>query len=132
MQPFLAFALPDIGKSEIAEVVDSLRSGWITTGPKVARFEQAVADFLGGDIETMAINSATAGLHLVLKALGIEPGDEVIVPVHTFTASAEVVCHLGARPVFVDVEHDRLTIDAGQAEAAITERTKAIMPVHFA
>ena len=100
---FLPFGAPDIGEAEIAEVVDSLRSGWITTGPKAARFERAFAEFLGGKQETLAVNSATAGLHLVLEALGVGEGDEVIVPVHTFTATAEVACYLRARPVFVDV-----------------------------
>jgi len=107
VKPFLPFALPDISEDEIAEVVDSLRSGWITTGPKVQRFEQNFASFLGQGIETVAVNSATAGLHLALEALGIGPGDEVIVPVHTFTATAEVICYLGAQPVFVDVDPTR-------------------------
>jgi dTDP-4-amino-4,6-dideoxygalactose transaminase len=130
-QSFLPFALPDIGEAEIAEAVDSLRSGWITSGPKVQRFERSFAEFLGG-VECVAVNSATAGLHLALEALGIGPGDEVIVPVHTFTATAEVVCYLGARPVFVDVEPESLTLDPDAVEAAVTPRTRAVMPVHYA
>ena len=129
---YLPFALPDIGGSEIAEVVDSLRSGWITTGPKTKRFERAFAEFLGGGVETVAVNSATAGLHLALEALGIGTNDEVILPVHTFTACAEVISYVGARPVFVDVEPEGLTIDPAAVERAITSRTRAIMPVHYA
>lgn len=128
---FLAFALPDLGEAEIAEVVATLRSGWITSGPRVARFEAAFTAFLGGGLEAVAVNSATAGLHLALEALGIGAGDEVIVPVHTFTATAEVVSYLGARPVFVDVEPETLTIDVDRAAAAVTGRTRAIIPVHY-
>lgn len=128
---FLPFALPEVGQAEIDEVVDTLRSGWITTGPKVAAFERAFVEFLGGG-EALAVNSATAGLHLVLEALGLGPGDEVLVPVHTFTATAEVVCYLGATPVFVDVEPTTLTIDPERASAAITGHTRAMLPVHYA
>jgi dTDP-4-amino-4,6-dideoxygalactose transaminase len=129
--PFLPFALPEIGQTEIDEVVDTLRSGWITTGPKVAAFERAFIDFLGGG-EALAVNSATAGLHLVLEGLGLGPGDEVLVPVHTFTATAEVVSYLGATPVFVDVEPTTLTLDSAGAAAAVTGRTRAMLPVHYA
>ena len=134
--PFLPFALPDIGEEEIAEVVDTLRSGWITTGPKARRFELAFAEFLNphGDaqIECIAVNSATAGLHLALEALGIGPGDEVITTTHTFTATAEVVRYLGADVVLVDIDPATLNIDPKLVEAAITPRTRAIVPVHFA
>lgn len=129
---FIPFALPDITEAEIAEVVDSMRSGWITTGPKTARFERQFVEYMGGDVEVVAVSSATAGLHLALEALGIGRGDEVIVPVHTFTATAEVVCYLGATPVFVDVEPRMLTIDVAAVERAVTPRTKAVIPVHFA
>ena len=129
---FLPFALPDIGEEEIAEVVDCLRSGWITTGPKTAQFEKEFAKEIGGGVEAIAVNSATAGLHLAVEALGIGPGDEVIVPVHTFTATAEIVRYMGADPVFVDVLPDSLNIDPAGIEAAITPRTKAILPVHYA
>ena len=129
---FLTFAAPDIGEEEIAEVVDSLRSGWVTTGPKTRRFEQEFSRYLGGDVESVAVNSATAGLHLALEALGVGPGDEVITTTHTFTATAEVVRYLGATPVFVDARPDTLCIDPDQVRAAVTERTKVIMPVHYA
>jgi len=128
---FLPFALPDIGEEEINEVLDTLRSGWLTTGPKTKRFEQDFIEFLGGNVEAIAVNSATAGLHLALEALGIGPGDEVITTTYTFTATAEVVRYLGANPVFVDINPDTLNIDPNLIEKAITPRTKAIIPVHF-
>jgi dTDP-4-amino-4,6-dideoxygalactose transaminase len=131
--PFLPFAQPDIGDEEIAEVVDTLRSGWVTTGPKARRFEEAFAAFLGdAALECVAVNSATAGLHLALEALGIGPGDEVITTTHTFTATAEVVRYLGADVKLVDIDPATLNIDAAAVEAAITPRTKALIPVHFA
>lgn len=127
---FLPFALPQIGDDEIAEVVDSLRSGWITTGPKVKRFEADLAAYVGS-AHAIAVSSCTAGLHIALTALGIGPGDEVIVPTLTFCATANVVVHLGARPVLVDVGADgNVTPEA--IRAAITPRTRAIVPVHFA
>jgi dTDP-4-amino-4,6-dideoxygalactose transaminase len=130
--PFLPFALPDIGEEEIAEVADTLRSGWVTTGPKAKRFEDDFAAFLGDPaLHCMAVNSATAGLHLALEALGIGPGDEVITTTHTFTATAEVVRYLGADVVLVDVDPATLCIDASAVEAAITPRTKALLPVHY-
>lgn len=129
---FLPFAAPDIGEEEIAEVVDSLRSGWVTTGPKARRFEEDFVAYLGGDVECVAVNSATAGLHLALEALGVGPGDEVITTTHTFTATAEVVRYLGATPVFVDVKPDTLCIDADAVRAAVTARTKVLIPVHYA
>ena len=129
---FLPFALPDVGEEEIQAVAEAMRSGWLTSGPRVAAFEQEFADFLGGDVHALAINSATAGLHLALEALGVGPGDEVILPTWTFTATAEVVRYLGANPVIVDVDPGTLNIDLDWAAAAITPRTKAIMPVHFA
>ncbi len=132
MNNFLPFALPDIGEEEIAEVVDSLRSGWLTTGPKTQRFEREFADFIGSDIQALAVNSATAGLHLVLEAFGIGPGDEVITTPYTFTATAGVIRHLGADPVFVDIDPKTFNLDPAKIERAITERTKAIIPVHFA
>jgi dTDP-4-amino-4,6-dideoxygalactose transaminase len=142
--PFLPFALPELGEEEIAEVVDTLRSGWITTGPKARRFEQDFVAFLDAmpappnaatgrpPLEAIAVNSATAGLHLALEALGIGPGDEVITTTHTFTATAEVVRYLGADVVLVDIDPATLNIDPVLVEAAITPRTKAIIPVHFA
>jgi dTDP-4-amino-4,6-dideoxygalactose transaminase len=129
---FLPFAAPEIGDEEIAEVVDSLRSGWVTTGPKARRFEQDFTAYLGGDVESVSVNSATAGLHLALEALGVGPGDEVITTTHTFTATAEVVRYLGATPIFVDVKTDTLCIDVDAVRAAVTSRTKVIIPVHYA
>lgn len=128
----IPFFRPHIGDDEIQEVTDCLRNGWLTTGPKTKAFEEAFADYLGGGCEAIAINSATAGLHLALEALGIGPGDEVIVPDYTFTATAEVVRYLGADPVFVDVDYSTLNVTADRIEAAITPKTKAVMPVHFA
>ncbi len=129
---FIPFHVPDIGEEEIAEVVDSLTSGWLTTGPKTRRFEADFANFIGGDVEALAVNSATSGLHLALEAVGVGPGDEVITSPFTFTATAEVIRYLGADPVFVDVNEKTLNLDPAGIEAAITPRTKAIMPVHFA
>ncbi|RZT95234.1 DegT/DnrJ/EryC1/StrS family aminotransferase [Rivibacter subsaxonicus] len=147
--PFLPFALPEIGEEEIAEVVDTLRSGWVTTGPKARRFESDFVAFLEGDapsprpsppdggegvagLEAIAVNSATAGLHLALEALGIGPGDEVITTTHTFTATAEVVRYLGADVVLVDIDPATLNIDPKAVEAAITPRTRCVVPVHYA
>ena len=113
--PFLPFALPEIGEDDIAEVVDTLRSGWITTGPKARRFESDFVAFLRDpDLQAVAVNSATAGLHLALEALGLGPGDEVITTTHTFTATAEVVRYLGADVVLVDVDPETLCIDPGR------------------
>lgn len=130
---FLPFSPPSIGSEEIDEVVDTLRSQWITTGPKTRAFEQAFGTYVGAPGGTsLMLNSCTAGLHVALAALGIGPGDEVIVPALTFSASANVVEHVGAKPVFVDVEPDTLCIDPSSAAAAVTGATKAIMPVHYA
>ncbi len=129
---FLPFALPEIGEDEIAEVVSALRSGWVTTGPKAKQFEFDFVEYLGGGLEAIAVNSATAGLHLGLEAMGIGPGDEVITTTHTFTATAEVIRYLGADPVFVDVDLATLCIDVEAVARAITPRTKVIIPVHFA
>lgn len=129
---FLPFALPDIDETEIAEVIDSLRSGWVTTGPKTKRFEADFAEFIGSNCEAISVNSATAGLHLALEAIGISAGDEVITTPYTFTATAEVIRYLGAHPVFVDIEPDTFNLDPSKIEQAITAKTKAIIPVHFA
>ncbi|TDR80178.1 DegT/DnrJ/EryC1/StrS family aminotransferase [Paludibacterium purpuratum] len=131
-EKFLPFALPEIGEEEINEVVDALRSGWVTTGPKTKQFEADFAAFIGDDVEAIAVNSATSGLHLALEAVGIGPGDEVIVPTYTFTTTAEVVRYLGAHPVLVDVDPQTLNIDPQAIRRAITDKTRAIVPVHFA
>jgi dTDP-4-amino-4,6-dideoxygalactose transaminase len=128
---FLPFTRPSIDEQTIASVVESLRSGWLATGPKVARFEQAVSDYLGGR-PVRTFTSATEGLEIALKVAGIGPGDEVIVPAMSFVASANVIVRVGAKPVFVDVELDSKNLSPEQVQRAITPRTRAIMPVHFA
>lgn len=130
-QGFIPFAVPDIGDAEIEAAVAAMRSGWLTTGPNAAAFEGEFAEFVGAP-HAVAVNSATAGLHLALEAAGITTGDEVLVPTWTFTATAEVVRYLGAEPVLVDVHPDTLNIDLSHAESLVTSRTRAIMPVHFA
>ena len=126
---FLPYALPSIGEDEIAEVVDSLRSGWLTSGPKVQRLEGDLVAYLGAR-HALAVSSCTAALHIALTALGIGPGDEVVVPAMTFCSTANVVVHLGARPVLVDVGPD-LNVTPEAIEAALTPRTRAIVPVHY-
>ena len=128
---YLPFCRPALGEEEISEVVDTLRSNWITTGPKTKRFEADFAAYLGSP-GALALNSCTAALHTALATLGVGPGDEVITTPITFAASANVIEHVGARPVLVDVEPDTLNIDPAAIEAAITPRTKVILPVHFA
>ncbi len=128
----IPFFAPDIGQEEIDEVIDSMTQGWITTGKKTKRFEADFAAYLGGGMECVAVNSATAGLHLALEAMGVGPGDEVIVPDYTFTASAEVIRYLGADPVFVDIDKQTLNVTPQAIEEKITPRTKVIMVVHFA
>jgi dTDP-4-amino-4,6-dideoxygalactose transaminase len=131
---FLPFALPEIGPEEIDEVVDSLRSGWITTGPKAKRFEEDFAAFVGGGVEAVSCNSATAGLHLGLEALGIGAGDQVLTTPYTFTATAEVVRYLGADPVFADIDALTMNLDPIEARriADRSERLRAMIPVHVA
>ncbi|MDQ2895657.1 MAG: aminotransferase class I/II-fold pyridoxal phosphate-dependent enzyme, partial [Actinomycetota bacterium] len=128
---FLVFGSPSIGEPEIAEVVASLRSGWVGTGPKVGRFEQMLADYVGSP-HARCVSSCTAALQLAMEVLGVGAGDEVLVPTMTFVASANAVEHAGATPVLVDSEPGTGLIDLEAAEAAITPRTRAIMPVHLA
>ena len=128
---FLPFSPPCVGEEEIAAVTDTLRSDWITTGPKTKAFEESFAALLGAP-GALALNSCTAGLHTALVTLGIGPGDEVITTPMTFAASVNVIEHVGARPVFADVEPDTLNIDPAQVARAITPRTRAILPVHYA
>jgi dTDP-4-amino-4,6-dideoxygalactose transaminase len=133
----LAFALPDIGEEEINEVVDTLKSGWLTTGPKTQQFEKDFAEFAGTS-HALAVNSATAGLHLTLDAVGIGQGDQVITTPYTFTATAEVIRYMGADPVFVDIDSRTFNIDPNLLEDKIkilrseNAPIKAIIPVHFA
>ncbi len=127
---FLPFSPPQIGEAEIAEVVDTLKSGWITTGPKVKRFEEEFAEFVGAPA-ALAVNSATSALAIALAVYGIGPGDEVITTPMTFCSTAHVIEQAGATPVMVDVEPDTLNIDVNQVSSAITEKTRAILPVHL-
>jgi dTDP-4-amino-4,6-dideoxygalactose transaminase len=127
---FLLFGAPDIREAEIQEVVDTLRSGWLSTGPRCRKFEQLFCEYIGCE-HAVALNSCTAGLELALEALGIGPGDEVITTPLTFCATANVVVHRGATPVFVDVDRDTGNIDPEKIPAAITGKTKAILPVHL-
>jgi UDP-4-amino-4-deoxy-L-arabinose-oxoglutarate aminotransferase len=130
-QAFLPFSRPSIGDEEIAAVEQVLRSGWITTGPKSQALEEQFADYVRCK-HAVALSSATGGMHITLLALGIGPGDEVITPSQTWVSTANVISLLGATPVFVDVDRDTLMTDAARIEAAITPRTKAIIPVHYA
>lgn len=128
---FLVFGSPLIEQPEIEEVVASMKSGWLGTGPKVHKFEEMFTEYKGSKY-AMAVNSCTAALHLSLLAIGIKPGDEVIVPTMTFTSTASVVIHAGGVPVFADCKKDTMNIDPKDIERKITPRTKAIIPVHFA
>jgi len=127
---FLPFGAPCLGEEEVAEVVDTLHSGWIGTGPKTKQFEREFATYVGCK-HAVAVNSCTAGLHLSLLTIGVGPGDEVITTPLTFAATANVIEHCGARPIFVDIDPITLNIDPARLEAAITQYTRAIMPVHF-
>ena len=124
MTNFLPFALPDIGDEEIAEVLDTLRSGWLTTGAKTKRFEADFAGFIGDGVKAVAVSSATAGLHLALEAAGVTEGDEVITSVYTFTATAEVVRHLGADPVLVDIDPATMNMDPAMLDQVIGQRSR--------
>ena len=130
-QNFLPFSRPSMGDEEIAAVEQVLRSGWITTGPKNQELEQRFAERVGAQ-HAVALSSATGAMHVTLLALGIGPGDEVITPSQTWVSTANMICLLGATPVFVDVDRDTLMTDLSAIEAAITPRTKAIIPVHYA
>lgn len=127
----IPFSPPDITELEIEQVVEALKSGWITTGPKTKALEQKIANFCGTD-KAVCLNSQTACAEMALRVLGIGPGDEVIVPAYTYTATASVVCHVGAKLVMVDIQPDSLEVDYDQLEAAITENTKVIIPVDLA
>ena len=128
---FLPIAKPDLDEDDIAEVVDTLRSGWLVYGPKTQRFEAEFAQTVGAR-HAVGVNSCTAGLHLSLLAAGVGPGDEVITTPITFSATANVIVHVGATPVLADVCYQDLNIDPEQIERRITPRTRAIMPVHYA
>src|SRR5262249_28176243 len=130
-QSFLPFSEPWIGDDEIQAAVQCLRSGWLSSGPKVVEFEREFSNYVGAP-HAVAVNSGTSALHLALEGVGVGPGDEVITSPMTFAATASVVEHLGARPILVDIEPDTLNLDAEALEPAITLRTRAILPVHFA
>ena len=128
----LPFTRPTLGEEEISAVIDVLNSGWITSGPRVVELEHNLADYIGGGVDVRLFNSATSALEAVLLARDIGPGDEVIVPAMSFVASANVVVRAGATPVFVDVELESRNLNADAIETAITENTRAVIPVHFA
>lgn len=134
MRDFIPLARPDIGDEEIDLVVETIKSGWLTTGPKVVEFESALSEYIKNDNEiySLGLNSCTSALFLALIALGIKEGDEVIVPTWTFAATAQVVDWIGAKVVLCDIEEDSLNIDVKKAEKLITDKTKAIIPVHIA
>jgi len=128
---YVPFNLPWTDRSEIEQVADSIRSGWLTTGPKVQRFEGRVAALVKAP-HAVAVNSCTAALHLALKVLGVKPGDEVVTSPYTFAATGEAILYLGARPVFADIDPSTLNLDPARAARAMTRRTAALMPVHIA
>ena len=124
----IKFSPPDISQEDINSVVDALKSGWITTGPKTKLFEQKIAEYCKTN-KAVALNSATACLEMTLRLLGIGPGDEVITSAYTYTASCSVICHVGAKPVLIDVKKDSFEMDYEKLENAINEKTKAVIPV---
>lgn len=127
----IPFSPPDVGGQEIEEVISALRSGWITTGPKTKEFERQIAAFCHTE-KAACLNSATACMEMTLRLLGVGPGDEVITSAYTYTASCSVICHVGATPVLIDTAPDSYEMDYDQLEAAITEKTKVIIPVDLA
>lgn len=127
----IPFSPPDVGEAEINEVAEALRSGWITTGPRTKEFERRIAEYCGTD-KAVCLNSATACMELALRVIGVGPGDEVIVPAYTYTATAAVVDHVGAKIVMVDCQKDSFEMDYDRLADAITERTKVVMPVDLA
>jgi dTDP-4-amino-4,6-dideoxygalactose transaminase len=128
---FLSFQPPAIGEEEIEAVAETMRSGWLTTGPRAAELEQRFGEYVGAR-HVLAVSSGTAALHLSLLALGVGPGDEVITTSITWPATANVIVHAGAKPVFADVRESDLNLDPARAAELVTERTKAIVPVHLA
>ena len=124
----IPFSPPDIGQEEIDQVVEALKSGWITTGPKTKKFEQELTEFCNTD-KTVCLNSSTAAMELTLRLLGVGQGDEVITTAYTYTASCSVICHVGATPVLVDIQKDNFEMDYDKLKEAINEKTKAIIPV---
>ena len=137
MEP-IPFHVPSLDQADVPGVLEVLRDGWITTGPRCRAFESEFARMLGGDVHCIAVNSATAALHLALEALGVGPGDRVLTTPFTFTATAEVVRYLGADPVFADVDEATFNLTASGCEGAlaqqpsdVVERIKVLLPVHY-
>ena len=131
--PFIVFGAPDVGTAEIDEIVATLQSGWIGTGPRVAQFEQDFAAYKSvAANQVAAVNSCTAGLHVSMVAADLEPGDEVITTAMTFCATANAIIHAGGVPVIADIDPESWNIDIDHVEQLITPRTRAILPVHFA
>ena len=130
-EEFLPFGAPSIGQEEIDAVVDTLRSNWLSTGPKSVAFAKAFREYVGAP-HSIATNSCTSALHLCLSACGVGPGDEVITTPMTFAATSNVIVHQGARPVFADIEPEGFLLDPDQVERKITRKTRAIIPVHYA
>ena len=128
IQKNIPFSPPDISETEIQEVAEALRSGWITTGPRTKEFEKKIAEYVGTEM-CVCLNSQTACAEMALRVLGIQPGDEVITSAYTYTASASVIAHLGAKIVLIETQKDNLEMDYEAVEAAITEKTKAIIPI---
>ena len=126
----IPFSPPHINQKVIEEVTKVLKSGWITTGPRTKAFEKEITAYCGNQ-NTLCLNSATAGLEIILRWFGVKEGDEVILPAYTYSATANVVMHCGAKPVFVDVNSDDFNINLQAIEKAITKKTKVIMPVDF-
>ena len=127
----IPFSPPDITRTEIKAVINTLKSGWITTGPKTKQLEVEIAKYCDTQ-KAICLNSATAGLELILRIFDIGPGDEVITTPYTFAATANIILHVGAKPIFVDIQKDQFNIDPKQIEKAITKKTKAVIPVDFA
>lgn len=127
----ISFSPPDITEAEVEQVVEALRSGWITTGPKTKEFEKKLAAYMGTN-KVVCLSSSTAAMELTLRLLGVGPGDEVILPAYTYTATCSVVCHVGATPVMLDIQNDHSEMDYDQLDAAITQKTKVVMPVDLA
>jgi dTDP-4-amino-4,6-dideoxygalactose transaminase len=130
-ESYLVFGSPQLLEDEIDEVLETLRSAWIGTGPRVARFETAFRDYVGAE-HALAVHSCTAALHLAMVALGIEPGEEVIVPAMTFASTANAVIHAGGRPVLADVDRETMCLTPDEVTRRLTERSRAVIPVHFA
>src|SRR5215831_15301358 len=127
----IPFHRASVGEEEVQAVSEVIRSGWLTMGPKTVEFETEFARYIGVE-HAIAVSSCTAALHLALEAVGVRPGDEVLVPTTTFTATAEVVTYLGAKPILVDVEENTLNLNQADAARRITPQTRALIPVHFA